>query len=127
MRKLILLGLLALGATVAIAALAQTPPQQAPPDQQKKPQRRIEVHVTPEMIRHSRLGDVLYFVDFLYSVGALLVVLGVGWSGRLRDIAQRAARKKFLAAMLYFVFLSLLLTAIQFPLTFYGGYVVPHQ
>ena len=33
--------------------------------------RRFVVHVTPEMIRHSRLMDVLYFVDFLYVVGIL--------------------------------------------------------
>ena len=27
--------------------------------------RNLVVHVTPEMIRHSRILDVLYFVDFL--------------------------------------------------------------
>lgn len=89
--------------------------------------RRLEVKVTPEMIRHSRLNDVLYFVEVVYGVGALLLVLAAGWSARFRDAAQRIARKKFLAAMLYFVFLTFAVTIIEFPLTFYGGYVVPHQ
>src|SRR5204863_7720157 len=66
-------------------------------------------------------------VDFVYGIGALLLVLGVGWSARFRDIASRAAKKKFLAAMLYFVLLSLVLTVIHFPLDFYSDYVVPHQ
>jgi Zn-dependent protease with chaperone function len=127
MRKLILLGVLAIGATVAIAALAQMPPRQPSPDQHQKPERRLEVRVTPEMIRHSRLNDVLYFVDFVYGLGALLLVLAVGWSARFRDIASRAAKKKFLAAMLYFVILSLALTIIHFPLDFYSDYIVPHQ
>ena len=89
--------------------------------------RRLEVKVTPEMIRHSRINDVLYFADFVYGIGALLLVLGAGWSRRFRDAAQRIAKKTFLTAMLYFVFLTLALTIIQFPLSFYGGYVVPHQ
>ncbi len=125
MRKLILFGALTVAAAAAVALIAQAPPKPQP--EEKKPERRLEVHVTPEMIRHSRLNDVLYFVDFLYGVGALLLVLGVGWSVRFRDAAQRAAKRKFLAAMLYFVFLALTLTAIQFPLDFYSDYVVPHQ
>ena len=44
------------------------------------PQRRLEVKVTPEMIRHSRINDVLYFADFVYGIGALLLVLAAGWS-----------------------------------------------
>ena len=127
MRKLLLFGLVALGAAVAVAALAQTPKPQPPPVPEKKSERRLEVRVTPEMLRHSRINDALYFADFLYGVGALLLVLGVGWSARMRDIASRAAKKPFLAAMLYFVLLTLALTVIEFPLDFYGGYVVPHQ
>jgi STE24 endopeptidase len=96
-----------------------------PPTPQKE--RRLEVRVTPEMIRHSRINDAIYFVDFLYSIGALLLILAAGWSVRFRDVAQRATKRWFVAAMLYFVFFTLALTAIQFPLSFYAGFVVPHQ
>lgn len=128
MRKLILFGVLAVAAAATVAVLAQKPPApQPPPSDEKKSERRLEVRVTPEMIRHSRLNDILYFVELLYGIGALLLVLGVGWSARFRDAAQRMAKKKFLAAMMYFVFLSLALTLIEFPLSFYGDYIVPHQ
>lgn len=127
MRNLIVLGALALAAAAAVAVIAQTPPPQPPPTPEKKGERRLEVHVTPEMIRHSRINDTLYFAEVLWGAGALLLVLGTRWSARLRDLASRATSKRFLVAMLYFVLLSLLLTVLQFPLDFYGGYVVPHQ
>ena len=117
MRRVLLLTLLVLWSGGLQAAEKPAPPQE----------RRLEVKVTPEMIRHSRINDVLYFVDFVYGIGALLLVLAAGWSARFRDAAQRIAGKKFLTAMLYFVFLTLALTVIQFPLSFYGGFVVPHQ
>jgi len=89
--------------------------------------RRFVVHVTLEMIRHSRLQDILYFVDFVYAVGVLFLVLQTGISARVRDVAARAVKWSFVVAMLYFVLLSLFTTAIEFPLSFYQGFIVPHQ
>src|SRR5207245_5537525 len=78
--------------------------------------RRFVVHVTPEMIRHSRLLDVLYFVGFFYSVAVLVLVLKTGMSARVRDVAARAVRWQFLVAMLYAAIVGLIVTALQFPL-----------
>ena len=89
--------------------------------------RHLDVHVTPEMLRHSRINDALYFIDFLYGIAMLLLVLGAGWSARMRDFAARHLRWPFVAAMFYFVLLSLVTMALTFPLDFYGGFVVPHQ
>jgi STE24 endopeptidase len=89
--------------------------------------RRFIVHVTPEMIRHSRLQDVLYFVDVVYAAGVLFLVLQTRISARLRDVALRAVKWPFLVAMLYFVLLSVVTTTIEFPLSFYQGFIVPHQ
>jgi len=89
--------------------------------------RNFVVHVTPEMIRHSRILDVLYFVDFLYGAAVLYFLLRSGWSMRLRDVASRVARKRLLVAMLYFALLSLVIVALEFPLSFYQGFAVPHQ
>src|SRR5437867_9275350 len=89
--------------------------------------RRVVVHVTPEMIRHSRLMDVLYFVDFLYIVGILIVVLQTGMSARIRDVAARALTWRFLVAVLYCVLMGLIVTAFEFPLVFYQSFIVPHQ
>jgi len=89
--------------------------------------RRFVVHVTLEMIRHSRLLDILYFVNFFYSAGVLLLVLLTGISVRVRDVARRAVRWPFVVTMIYFALLSVITTAIEFPLSFYEGFVVPHQ
>src|ERR1700681_2155576 len=89
--------------------------------------RNFVVHVTPEMIRHSRLLDVLYFVDFVYGVVVLYLLMRTGISFRLRDVASRMARKRFVIAMIYFVLLIFVIIAMELPLTFYQGFVVPHQ
>jgi STE24 endopeptidase len=89
--------------------------------------RNFVVHVTPEMIRHSRLLDVLYFVDFVYGVVVLYLLMRTGISFRLRDVASRMARKRFVIAMIYFALLILVIIAMELPLTFYQGFVVPHQ
>ena len=114
MRKLILFGVAALAAAAAVAVLAQKPPQPASPQPGQKPERRLEVRVTPEMLRHSRLQDVLYFVDFVYGAAILVLVLATRISGRLREAASRAVRWPFVVAMLYFVLLSLVMTALAF-------------
>ncbi len=90
-------------------------------------QRRFTVHVTAEMIRHSRLQDALYFVDFSYGAGVLFLVLQTRVSARLREAAARAVRWRFVAAMVYFVLLSVVTTTIEFPLTLVQGFIVPHH
>jgi len=89
--------------------------------------RRFTVRVTPEMMRHSRLQDVLYFVDVVYGAAVLLILLPTRLSARLRDVAARRGRWFFVAAMLYFVLFSLAVTALEFPLSLYQGFIVPHQ
>lgn len=91
------------------------------------PAKHLDVHVTPEMIRHSRINDALYFTDTVYGIAIFLLVLATGWSARMRDFAARYVRWPFVVAMLYFVFLSLVITVLTFPLDFYASYVVPHQ
>src|SRR5205814_9040814 len=91
------------------------------------PAKRFEVHITPEMIRHSRIDEALYFTGTIYGMAILLLILATGWSARIRDVTQRCVRWPFVAAMVYFVLLSLVIAALTFPLDFYGGFVVPHQ
>jgi len=89
--------------------------------------RRLVVHVTPEMIRHSRLLDVLYFVGTFYSFAVLLLILKTPISVRLRDAAVRIAKWPFVIAMVYFALLSVVTTLLEFPLSFYASFIVPHQ
>jgi len=89
--------------------------------------RRLVVHVTPEMIRHSRLLDILYFVGTFYSFAVLLIALKTPISVRLRDAAARIGKWPFVIAMIYFALLSVVTTLFEFPLSYYAGFMVPHQ
>jgi Zn-dependent protease with chaperone function len=89
--------------------------------------RRFEVVVTPEMRRHSHILDTLYFVDTAFGFAMLGLILAIGLSRRLREWAQRIARKRFIAAFVYYVLFAVVTTIIEFPLEYYGGFYVPHQ
>ena len=85
--------------------------------------RKLEPTVTPEMLRHSRLLDILYFVNVVYGLGVLFLLLRSGASAKLRDLAERTRAP----APVYVMFLVLAMTILDFPLSFYEGYIVPHQ
>lgn len=120
MRKLALALATAAVLVAAVAVTAQPKPPQPKDD-------RFAITVTPEMQKHTRILDTLYFVGNAYGVIMLLVVLAAGWSARLRDLARRATKRPFLAAMLFTALLTLVTTVLGFPLELYSGYVVPHQ
>ena len=123
MRRLLALaiGAVALTAVVAIATTETRNPQPKPEDP------RFHVTVTPEMLRHSHIEYALYFADFAWSLAVLFVILATGLSRRMREWAARVGRRQFLVAMLFFALFSVASELLEFPLTFYGGYVVPHQ
>ncbi len=89
--------------------------------------RRVEPRVTPEMLRHSRLQDTLYFVNVAYGLAVFLLLLRSRVSARLRDAAERLTKRKFLAGAVYVTFLVLAMTILEGPLDFYESYIVPHQ
>lgn len=88
---------------------------------------QFDIQVTEEMIRHSRIRDILYFAGFLYSVGVLLLVLMSPISTRLRDLAEKMTRRRWVVSIIYVALFMIVTAILQFPLAFYSGYVVPHQ
>ncbi|HEY4639944.1 MAG TPA: M48 family metallopeptidase [Thermoanaerobaculia bacterium] len=88
---------------------------------------RFEVRVTPEMLRHSRIDESIYFGGTLYSIATLLLLLATGASAKLRELAQRMVRRRFLASMLYILFFAVAIAVLDFPLTYYADFFVPHQ
>jgi STE24 endopeptidase len=120
LRTLLALGVFAViisGGGGALAATTDAP----------KSDKKFEVKVTPEMRRHSRILDTLYFVDTAFSFVLLAFVLASGLSRRLRDLARRVAKKRFLTAFVYFFLFTIVTTVIEFPLAYYGGFHVPHE
>jgi STE24 endopeptidase len=121
MRKL---ALALAAAAVLVAAVAVTAQPKQPPQPKDD---RFAITVTPEMQKHSRILDTLYFVGNAYGILVLLIVLAAGWSSKLRDLARRATKRRFLQAMLFTALLTLVTTILGFPLEYYDGFMVPHQ
>jgi STE24 endopeptidase len=128
MRTLVKVGLAlaaaAITAAVVVRAAAQPREPQPPPQNDGE---KIEVRITGEMIRHSRLRDTLYFVQYGFSILAVGLVLVAGWSRRIRDAAERMVKNRFVASMIYIALFILVLNVLEFPLDYYSSYVVPHQ
>jgi STE24 endopeptidase len=100
---------------VTVVVIAQTPDS------------RFEVQITDEMIRHSRIRDVLYFAGNAWAAGMMLLLLFTPASRKIRDAAQRITKRPFLAAMIAIAFFICALAILDFPLAYYSGFHVPHQ
>lgn len=72
-------------------------------------------------------GYWLILWDFLYGGVVLLLVLGLGWSSKMRDLAERMTPYKPLQTILYWIQFTLLTSIFGFPLTVYEGYFREHQ
>jgi len=123
MRRLLFALAAAAVVTAAVVVVAQPEREREETPEEK----RFEVRVTPEMLRHSRIDETIYFGGTLYGIATLLLLLATGWSARMRDFAQRVVRRRFVASMLYILFFAIAIAVLDFPLTFYADYIVPHQ
>src|SRR6185436_1581688 len=95
-----------LGIGLAVAAVALVAVVAAQPREEPKPKdERFQVHITEEMLRHTRLRTTLYFVGFAYSVGVLLLVLLSGMSRRIRDLAMRVSKRPVVSSLIYLAIL----------------------
>jgi Zn-dependent protease with chaperone function len=83
--------------------------------------------VTPAMVRYSYTRYVLYFLGVAWDVAILLLLLHTGASARWRDAVEGRVRGPVLRTLVYFLGFSLAYSAVTLPLTFYGGWWLPHQ
>ncbi len=120
MRTLVKIALAAALVAVTVAVVAQPKPET--PKEEK-----IAVKVTPEMVRHSRIVETLYFVGTAYGLGVLALILLSGASRKMRDLAARITKRWWLMTALYIAFFVLATFVLDFPLSYYASYVVPHQ
>jgi STE24 endopeptidase len=71
-------------------------------------------------------GYVLIAVDAAYSVAVSALLLWLGLSAGMRNIAQRITRSRFLQVPIYVVMFVPLVTILSFPLTYYEGFTREH-
>jgi STE24 endopeptidase len=65
--------------------------------------------------------------DFVYAVVVMLLILNLGWSAGLRNLAERLSRFKPLQTVHYWAGYLLLTTILFFPLTVYEDYFREHK
>ncbi|HYI08686.1 MAG TPA: M48 family metallopeptidase [Thermoanaerobaculia bacterium] len=124
-RTLLKVALAVAAVTIVVATVSAQPKKiEEPP---RTGDERFEVRITDEMVRHSRLRDVLYFVGTAWTFGTLAVLLLTPLSRRMRDAAERVSKKPFVAAMAYIALFVLATTLLELPLVYYSDFVVPHQ
>src|SRR6476659_2074337 len=67
-------------------------------------------------------GYVLLFVDALYTIVIVALLLWLGVSARMRDIAQRWTRFRSVQTAIYVLMFLVIFTIAQFPLAVYEGF-----
>jgi STE24 endopeptidase len=72
-----------------------------------------------ESRRYNRIKRWLGVADFVVGFGLLVVLLATGWTGTLRDLAERGASQNYpFAVFLYLLMLLLISKAIGIPLEY---------
>ncbi len=72
-------------------------------------------------------GYWLILWDFLYASAMMLVLLNLRWSAKMRDLAARITRFRWLQTLLYWLQYLVVVTLLGFPLEFYESYVREHK
>ena len=67
-------------------------------------------------------GYWLILWDFLLGAGIALLLLNLGWSSAMRNLAERITRWKWLQTFIYWVEYLLLTSVLGFPMAVYEGY-----
>jgi len=71
-------------------------------------------------------GYLLLLVDTAYSVVVSAILLWLGISAGMRNIAQGLTRSRFLQVPIYVVMFVLVTAVLSFPLSVYEGYIREH-
>jgi Zn-dependent protease with chaperone function len=82
---------------------------------------------TEEAMRYYTSGCVLWWVNTVWGILIPLLFLVTGFSARIRNWAQGIGRKWLLVIGVYFVVYMLLNFVIDFPLSYYQGFLRQHE
>lgn len=72
-------------------------------------------------------GYWLILWDFVVLVAAMLVLLNLGWSAAMRNLAERITRFKPLQTLVYLWEFTVAATVLTFPMTVYEDYFREHK
>jgi len=72
-------------------------------------------------------GYWLILWDFLASSLVFILLLGTGWSARMRDWAERVTRFKPIHTFIYWTEFLVFISVLTFPLAVYEGFIREHK
>ena len=72
-------------------------------------------------------GYRLILWDFLYASAICLLLLNLRWSAKMRNLAERITRFRWLQDAIYWGQYLVLTSVLGFPLGYYEGYVREHK
>jgi len=72
-------------------------------------------------------GYWLILWDFLYASAIMLLLLNLRWSAKMRDLAVRITRFRWLQTLLYWVQYLVVTTLLGFPLEYYESFIREHK
>lgn len=72
-------------------------------------------------------GYWLILWDFLYGAAVMVLLLGLGWSAGMRDLAGKVTRFGPVHTFVYWACFMVATTVLFFPLTVYEGFVREHR
>jgi Zn-dependent protease with chaperone function len=81
---------------------------------------------SPQAMDYYQSGNVIWLVATLWGLALPALLLLTGFSAGLRDLAHRVTRRWYGALPLYFIAFSLLVYVINWPLSYYAGFVRQH-
>jgi Zn-dependent protease with chaperone function len=94
-------------------AIDETAPVAVPPPSEKA-------------LDYYRTGNWLWAADQVWSFATLLVILGTGFSARLRDWSRRVGRNWFFTVAVYWALFTVLGALLDLPLGYYRDFLRPH-
>jgi Zn-dependent protease with chaperone function len=120
------LSLLIAGLLLEPSALAGPPPT---PPSGPPPSTVVPVPVpTDQAMAYYRSGNVLWGVNQVWGLAVPGAILWLGLAARMRDFAARLGRARWLPTLIgFWVIYSLFTFAVDLPLSYYAGWVRPHD
>ena len=78
-------------------------------------------------LEYYAVRNVLWGADVAWTLAVLALFLWLGWSARIRELAQRLTRGRVRSTLAYIALYSLLAALLALPLDFVASYVVQHR
>jgi len=102
--------------TSAAQSAAQTPA----PERKETQTYALSPEKYNKAVEYSRAGYRLYFIDFVYGLIVLWVILRFGLATKFRDWAEGASGVRFLQVVIFAPFLMLTSSILELPTSIYG-------